>query len=330
MKRIKKTILAFVVGASLVSATPVAAEAAQKTAHPDILCGDADGNGMIQIQDATAVQRYVTEFGDPDGVKQTNDKALMDANGDGKVDIFDVTELQRYVAEITVDNVDLGTCAYKWNGGKYVRHIHNWQKSWDKIRSGYACNQCYKDVTGWDDMYDCHGGWHTHQWCDEPSSEACSECGAKRHMHYWAYIMPSYVGDTIRRRGYYFCYQCFNFSEDGIHINNSIQKNCNNWVTIFDFSKTDYHLGIEYTQPKTDPLDHIQYISLNGLNSMAPGETAEFSVSFTPGQTRCDKSITWSSSDPSVISVDKNGKVTAKKIGTATIPRKRFKFWYAC
>lgn len=52
------------------------------------------------------------------------------------------------------------------------------------------------------------------------------------------------------------------------------------------------------------------------------GSTGQLSVSYTPADTTESKAVTWSSSDPSVATVDNSGKVTGVKVGTATITAK--------
>lgn len=60
-----------------------------------VFLGDADGNGAVNITDATAVQRHLAEL-----VPLTDERlGAADVNGDGVLTIDDVTLLQRYVAE---------------------------------------------------------------------------------------------------------------------------------------------------------------------------------------------------------------------------------------
>ncbi len=58
------------------------------------LLGDVDNNGVVNINDATLLQRYLAEY------TVTLNLKLADTNRDGKVDIRDITEIQRYVAQI--------------------------------------------------------------------------------------------------------------------------------------------------------------------------------------------------------------------------------------
>ncbi len=59
------------------------------------IMGDVDGNGTINVQDATMIQRAGVEF-----ITLTEtEKTLADVNGDGRVSILDATCVQRYAAE---------------------------------------------------------------------------------------------------------------------------------------------------------------------------------------------------------------------------------------
>ena len=62
----------------------------------DVLIGDVDGNGEININDATMIQKYLAEL-----VTFTPEQQLAaDTNGDGAVTIDDVTMVQKYIAEL--------------------------------------------------------------------------------------------------------------------------------------------------------------------------------------------------------------------------------------
>ena len=61
-------------------------------------------------------------------------------------------------------------------------------------------------------------------------------------------------------------------------------------------------------------------ISLNKPSlSLNIGDSETLTVTFTPSNTTDSKSITWTSSNADIASVDSNGKVTAKKSGSVTI-----------
>lgn len=65
----------------------------------------------------------------------------------------------------------------------------------------------------------------------------------------------------------------------------------------------------------------LEGISL-GMTSaqVGPGDTLQMNVTYTPSDTTASKRVTWTSSDEDVVTVDRNGKVTATgKSGKATI-----------
>ena len=74
-------------------ATTVPATAAPQT---QVLVGDIDGNGMINIIDATAVQKYVASL-------QTYDNILVsgDCDESGSVNVSDATLIQKYICKYT-------------------------------------------------------------------------------------------------------------------------------------------------------------------------------------------------------------------------------------
>ena len=80
--------------------------------------------------------------------------------------------------------------------------------------------------------------------------------------------------------------------------------------------------------PTSDPSPEIALPIINNIPllleldrtaaTLKAGETIQF-ITATTLEDDANKNLTWSSSDPSVVSVDANGKVTAHKDGTATI-----------
>lgn len=63
------------------------------------LCGDFNGDGAVTIDDATAVQRYLSEM------DSASEKAKERGNVNGGIfNIADVTELQRWIADLTTDS----------------------------------------------------------------------------------------------------------------------------------------------------------------------------------------------------------------------------------
>ena len=62
----------------------------------EYLLGDVNGDGEVNIIDATAIQRHIAGT----AVLEGDSLRAADANGDGTVDIDDVTAIQKYVAKI--------------------------------------------------------------------------------------------------------------------------------------------------------------------------------------------------------------------------------------
>ena len=58
--------------------------------------GDVDGDGVVNISDATMVQKYVAEL-----VTLTPEQLIAaDTNGDGEININDATQIQKFIAEL--------------------------------------------------------------------------------------------------------------------------------------------------------------------------------------------------------------------------------------
>ena len=62
----------------------------------EALLGDADGDGYININDVTTVQKYVAHLIELEG----DCLKAADTNGDGNVNIVDATQIQKYIAHI--------------------------------------------------------------------------------------------------------------------------------------------------------------------------------------------------------------------------------------
>ena len=69
-----------------------------KNAAETLLLGDADGDGVISIIDATTIQRYLVSLNVP---STQNVERCGDVTGDG-LDILDATAIQRFLADLTV------------------------------------------------------------------------------------------------------------------------------------------------------------------------------------------------------------------------------------
>lgn len=63
----------------------------------------------------------------------------------------------------------------------------------------------------------------------------------------------------------------------------------------------------------------LSFIKLNEDFELFLGDSTDLTVEYNPEDTTDDKTVTWSSSDNTVVKVDATGKVTALKIGEATI-----------
>ena len=62
------------------------------------ICGDADGNGVVNIVDALAVSRYVVGLPPP----PTVNTQAADVNGDGRVSIIDALLIARYSVGLVI------------------------------------------------------------------------------------------------------------------------------------------------------------------------------------------------------------------------------------
>lgn len=203
--------------------------------------------------------------------------------------------------------------------GNGQSHQHTWDYFQGAYKQGYACNGCYTDVTEYEDMYSCCGGFHTHEWCFDPTYKVCKTCGEKVHEHVWVWYGPRYVDgtDVIDRPGYYMCHGCDNLSDDAEHITD--HSKYDKWITPYVFNGNDYKFTSSIYDEPDDPMI-LQYITLNKtIACMSVGDSLNLSVEYTPLSTTSDKTISWSTSDPNVAVVDKNGVVTAVGLGEVTI-----------
>lgn len=231
---------------------------------------------------------------------------------------YRTVEKQQWVSK--VEQVSLKTVCKKCD--YFEGHEHNWNVVFEEVKNGYACNGCSHDVSEYEDKYACHGAFHSHQWCEVPDYQECVDCGKKVHYHTWAWNEPEYYfnSDEIRRMGYYFCIRCFGFSTDGEHIDNSIQSQCDNWVTPYDFSSNGgFVFETIYKAPMTE--GGIQSIEIrDGIRCcMTIGETSQLGTRMTPLTHSMDTTLKWSSSNPSAVVVTSGGEIRAVGLGEATI-----------
>ena len=66
-----------------------------KAIVPEFAVGDSNGDGKIDIKDATTIQKCIAKI----SALTPEQQKAADANGDGKVDINDATLIQKYLAK---------------------------------------------------------------------------------------------------------------------------------------------------------------------------------------------------------------------------------------
>ena len=77
----------------------------QPTEAPEfVLIGDVDGNGRVDVLDATMVQMIVADLVPADARL----RFIADANGDGNVTVIDATTIQIFAAELEIDTGNTG------------------------------------------------------------------------------------------------------------------------------------------------------------------------------------------------------------------------------
>ena len=90
-----------------------------------------------------------------------------------------------------------------------------------------------------------------------------------------------------------------------------------------DFSNKSYGGNFiikAFTDNETTTTVDVEKVSLNkSATTLTEGESETLTATITPSNATGDKTVKWSSSNEAVAAVDSNGKVTAKKAGTAVI-----------
>lgn len=122
-KNIIRIALSLLTAGSMCLATlPVQAAAAQK----NLLIGDADRDGVIDIDDVTAIQRYLAEMITFD--EQTKYMAKTDFTRDD-LTIADATVIQKHLADYdTPEAREVGHAAYLYKNKKYIKAVSNYEK----------------------------------------------------------------------------------------------------------------------------------------------------------------------------------------------------------
>lgn len=83
-----------------VSSTDYNKDYAEKTIDftvSDMITGDADGNGLVSVMDATTIQRYLANLVANDGIYTD----LADCDTNDSVNVLDATYIQRYMASLS-------------------------------------------------------------------------------------------------------------------------------------------------------------------------------------------------------------------------------------
>lgn len=122
----------------------------------------------------------------------------------------------------------------------------------------------------------------------------------------WSYFpgdrLAVYAGSSVIVGNNYYCSSIYAETGNGFCNESSFER---------------YH-GFQ-VRPVQGGIIHVESVSLNkpGL-TLYVGESAQLTATLSPG-IATNQSVTWSSSDRSVATVDQTGKVTAAGAGTATI-----------
>lgn len=83
--------------------------------------GDANLDNVINISDATQIQKLIAKYNINSVLDIVDDKNLLDLDGNGTVNISDVTTLNRYYAKIITANCKIGETAYIRLNEEYVK-----------------------------------------------------------------------------------------------------------------------------------------------------------------------------------------------------------------
>lgn len=86
---------------------PASSEASSSTqpTEPSVLCGDVDGNGVVNVKDATAIQKFIADI----PVSAFNESAA-DVDGNAAISVKDATAIQKWIAALLPNS----------NIGKYI------------------------------------------------------------------------------------------------------------------------------------------------------------------------------------------------------------------
>ena len=127
MKSSFKCILSAALSMAIAVSSAAFAFAADEV-HPDIYLGDLNTDGVVNISDATQLQRRLADYDETKAVSLVGDAMLNDIDGNTLVNVADVTELQKYLAESSDTNPKINTLRYRWADVDYI------ENSFEEIR----------------------------------------------------------------------------------------------------------------------------------------------------------------------------------------------------
>lgn len=99
----------FIIAAALLTLSTGAVFSVSAANTATTIRGDADGNGKVNINDVTAIQRHCAQLETLTEKKQT---LAADVDGNGRITIDDATFIQEYLAEFENTYDILGVIYY--------------------------------------------------------------------------------------------------------------------------------------------------------------------------------------------------------------------------
>ena len=116
----KKQIVSGLLAASLLAASVSGTAFAATVDHPDLIFGDANVDGEINIKDATVMQMLLAEYKTDNVLNVVNDDSLLDLDENRELSITDVKQLQRFVAGYPDETDQIGYTCYQWHDKEYA------------------------------------------------------------------------------------------------------------------------------------------------------------------------------------------------------------------
>ena len=117
----KKAIVSGILAASLLAASFMGTtSAATVDYHPDLIFGDTNVDEIINVLDATVIQKLLAECETVSVLDAVKDDSLLDIDGDNAVSITDTKQLQLYIAGYPDENDRIGSACYQWHDKEYA------------------------------------------------------------------------------------------------------------------------------------------------------------------------------------------------------------------